>query len=563
MKQQSKSRVQQINEIKKLIREPFLFISILVIFYLLIVFVLFPIFQVFKTSFMIDGQLSLKNYRDVLRQSYYIRPLFNSILLGLIVATIGTFVGFVFAYAITRTPMRGKGIFRLIATFPMVSPPFVVALACILLFGRSGIFAGAIGNIYGLTGLTVVETIAYAPTAFLALIGVLQAIDPSLEEAAMDCGASRGKVFSTIIFPLALPGIVSAWLLVFIQSLADFGTPMILSGNYQVLSVQAYLQITGMFDLARGSTLAILLLVPTVIAFYLQKYLLSKKSYVTVTGKPTSATIKNLEWYIKYPIYAMCFLFALIVLLFYGMVVWGSFQKLWGVDSTLTLRNYVQMWKIGKKYIKDSLLLSAIVTPITGILGMFIAYLISRKQFIGRNLMEFSSMLTFAVPGTVVGIGYILAFNNPSFLMPVTLTGTSIIIITLLIFRNLPVGIRNGVAALEPIDPSIEEASIDLGADSGTTFRKITLPMITPAFFSGLANCFVRSMTAISAIIFVVSGRWNFITVAVLGFVDNSQYAQAAAMSLLLIAIVVLALGLIQLITNRLGKGMQSFSIIE
>ena len=562
MKQQSKSRVQQINEIKKLIREPFLFISILVIFYLLIVFVLFPIFQVFKTSFMIDGQLSLKNYRDVLRQSYYIRPLFNSILLGLIVATIGTFVGFVFAYAITRTPMRGKGIFRLIATFPMVSPPFVVALACILLFGRSGIFAGAIGNIYGLTGLTVVETIAYAPTAFLALIGVLQAIDPSLEEAAMDCGASRGKVFSTIIFPLALPGIVSAWLLVFIQSLADFGTPMILSGNYQVLSVQAYLQITGMFDLARGSTLAILLLVPTVIAFYLQKYLLSKKSYVTVTGKPTSATIKNLEWYIKYPIYAMCFLFALIVLLFYGMVVWGSFQKLWGVDSTLTLRNYVQMWKIGKKYIKDSLLLSLIVTPITGILGMFIAYLISRKQFIGRNLMEFSSMLTFAVPGTVVGIGYILAFNNPSFLMPVTLTGTSIII-TLLIFRNLPVGIRNGVAAIEQIDPSIEEASIDLGADSGTTFRKITLPMITPAFFSGLANCFVRSMTAISAIIFVVSGRWNFITVAVLGFVDNSQYAQAAAMSLLLIAIVVLALGLIQLITNRLGKGMQSFSIIE
>jgi len=168
---------------------------------------------------------------------------------------------------------------------------------------------------------------------------------------------------------------------------------------------------------------------------------------VTVTGKPTSATIKNLEWYIKYPIYAMCFLFALIVLLFYGMVVWGSFQKLWGVDSTLTLRNYVQMWKIGKKYIKDSLLLSAIVTPITGILGMFIAYLISRKQFIGRNLMEFSSMLTFAVPGTVVGIGYILAFNNPSFLMPVTLTGTSIII-TLLIFRNLPVGIRNGVAAI-------------------------------------------------------------------------------------------------------------------
>jgi len=546
-----------------MIGEPFLLLAILVVFYMLIVFVISPIFQVFKTSLSYEGNLSFQNYLDVLSHSYYIRPLINSMVLGVIVGTIGTIVGFMFAYAITRTPMKGKGMFRMIATFPIVSPPFVVALACILLFGRSGFFAGAIGNIYGLTGLVIVEVIAYSPTAFLALVGVLQAIDPALEEAAMDCGASRLKIFRTIILPLATPGVVSAWLLVFIESLADFGNPMILSGDFSVLSVQAYLQITGMFDLARGSTLAILLLIPTVVAFYLQKYLLSKKSYVTVTGKPTSATIKNLEWYIKAPVYAVCIFFAVVVLLFYGMVVWGSFQKLWGVDSSLTLRNYTQMWKMGKGYIVDSLIISAIVTPITGILSMFIAYLTTRKQFPGRNFIEFSSMLTFAVPGTVVGIGYILAFNTPSLLMPFTLTGTGFIIMILLIFRNLPVGIRNGVAAIQQIDPSIEEASIDLGADSSLTFRKITLPMITPAFFSGLATCFVRSMTAISAIIFVVSGKWNLITVAVLGFVDNSQYAQAAAMSLLLIAIVLAALGLIKLFTDRMGRGMNSSSILE
>jgi iron(III) transport system permease protein len=563
MNQINRTRSQHINEIKKLIKEPFLLISIVVIFYLLILFVIFPIYQVFKTSLSYEGSFSLKHYSDVLKQSYYVKPLINSMILGVFVATIGTFIGFVFAYAITRTPMKGKRVFRMIATFPIVSPPFVVALACILLFGRSGLFAGTIGNIYGLTGLTIVEVIAYSPTAFLALVGVLQAIDPSLEEAAMDCGASRIKIFMTIILPLATPGIVSAWLLVFIQSLADFGNPMILSGDFSVLSVQAYLQITGMYDLARGSTLAILLLLPTVLAFYLQKYLLSKKSYVTVTGKPTSATIKNLEWYIKAPVYTLCIFFALVVLLFYSMVVWGSFQTLWGVDSTLTFKNYIQMWRVGKGYIIDSLYISAIITPITGVLSMFIAYLISRKQFFGKNAMEFSSMLTFAVPGTVVGIGYILAFNTPSFLMPATLTGTGFIIMALLVFRNLPVGIRNGVAAIEQIDPSIEEASIDLGADSGTTFRKITLPMITPAFFSGLANCFVRSMTAISAIIFVVSGKWNFITVAVLGFVDNSQYAQAAAMSLLLIVIVLVVLGFIKFVTDRMGKGMQSVSIIE
>ncbi|MGD1817412.1 MAG: ABC transporter permease [Pleomorphochaeta sp.] len=555
-------RSQTIDDIKKIAREPLLLISILVIFYLLIVFVIFPIFQVFKTSFTYEGKFSFENIKEVIFQPYYIKPLIHSLILGVLVATIGTFFGFVFAYAITRTPMKGKSLFRLIATFPMVSPPFVVALACILLFGRSGILSNWLGNIYGLTGLTIVEVIAYTPTAFLALVGILKSIDPALEEAASDCGASRIRVFSTIIFPLSTPGLVSAWLLVFIQSLADFGNPMIISGDFSVLSVQAYLQITGMYDLARGATLAIMLLVPTVLAFYIQRYLLSKKSFVTVTGKPTASTIKNLEWYVKLPIYFFCIFFAFVVVLFYGMVIWGSFQKLWGVDSSFTLNNYIQMWDSGKGYIQDSFVIALIVTPITGLLSMFIAYLVTRKQFIGKNLMELSAMLTFAVPGTVVGIGYILAFNNPSALLPVSLTGSATIIIALLIFRNLPVGIRNGVAALNQIDPSIEEASIDCGADSGTTFRKITLPMITPALFSSLANSFVRSMTAISAIIFVVSGKWNLITVAILGFVDNSQYAQAAAMSLLLVAIVLIALGAIQLITNKIGKGM-NFSNLE
>ncbi len=563
MNKKKSGNTSRVINFKKLLREPVLLLSILIVFYLLTVFVIFPLFQVFKTSLTFEGKLGFGNYIEVMKKSYYIQPFINSMILGVLTATIGTFIGFIFSYAITRTPMKGKKIFRLIATFPIVSPPFVIALAAILLFGRSGVFGGMFGNIYGLKGLVLVEVIAYSPTAFLALVGVLRAIDPSLEEAAMDLGASRLRVFRKVIFPLATPGIVSAWLLVFIQSVADFGNPMIISGDFSVLSVQAYLQITGMYDLPRGATLAILLLIPTVAAFYLQKYFLSKKSYVTVTGKPTAATIKNLEWYIKLPVYSLCVFFAGVVLLFYGMVFYGSFQKLWGVDSTLTLDNYVQMWRVGKGYIFDSLIIASIVTPITGFFGMFIAYLITRKNFPGKNLMEFSSMLTFAVPGTVVGIGYVVAFNTTSAIMPFTLTGTGLIIIILLVFRNMPVGIRNGVAALQQIDPSIEEASIDLGADSGTTFRKITLPMITPAFFSGLVYSFVRSMTAISAIIFVVSGKWNLITVAILGFVDNSQYAQAAAMSLLLIVIVLIALGLIKLITDKLGQGMNSATVVE
>ncbi|MDD5497746.1 MAG: ABC transporter permease subunit, partial [Atribacterota bacterium] len=342
-----------------------------------------------------------------------------------------------------------------------------------------------------------------------------------------------------------------------------FGNPMVISGDFRVLSVQAYLQITGMYDLPRGSTLAMLLLIPTATAFFLQKYWVSRKSYVTVTGKPTGATIKNLDWYIKLPVYGVCLLYTGIVLLFYGTIVYGSFQTLWGVNPTLTLKNYVEMLEVGKDYLFDSVFLSSIATPITGILGMFIAYLIIRKKFIGRGLMEFISMLTFAVPGTVVGIGYILAFNQKSILFPFILTGTALIIIILLIFRDMPVGIRSGIAALQQIDPAIEEASTDLGADSNTTFRKITLPMIAPAFFSGLAYGFVKAMTAISAVIFVVSGKWNLITIAILGFVDNTQYARAAAMSIILIIIILIALGVIQFLVNRIGKGVRLTTIVE
>jgi len=557
-----------IGNLKLIWKEPLLLISIIAIFYFLLVFVAFPIFQVFKNSIFINKQLDFSNYLAIFSKRYYFQPFFNSMILGISTATVGTVVGFIFAYALTRTPIPFKNFFRVIATFPIISPPFVVALAAILLFGRSGVLAPYLSqiigkySIYGLGGLIIVETIAYSPTAFLTLFGILQAVDPALEEASMDLGASRAKVFSSITLPLTTPGIASAWLLVFIQSMADFGNPMVISGNYRVLSVQAFLQITGMYDLPRGSTLAILLLVPTLIAFFIQKYWVSRKSYVTVTGKPTGATIKRLEWYIKAPVYFCCVFFAAMVFLFYGMIIYGSFQTLWGVNSTLTLRNYIQTFQVGKDYLMDSLTLSTIATPITGVFGMFLAFLIIRKKFIGRGVMEFVSMLTFAVPGTVVGIGYILAFNVKSNLFPVVLTGTAWIIITLLIFRNMPVGIRSGIAALQQIDPSIEEASTDLGADSATTFRKITLPMIAPAFFSGLAYSFVKAMTAISAVIFVVSGKWNLITIAVLGFVDNARYAQAAAMSMILISIVLIALGIIQLVVNRIGKGTRSISLV-
>ena len=545
------------SDVRKLFKDPLLLVGILLVNLFLFLFIVLPLFKIFQLSFEENGRFSLGIFWDLMSKRYNVQPLIHSLTLGVTVSILGTIVGFVFAYAITRVDIPWKRFFNITATFPIIAPPFMMSLSAILLFGKQGFVSKLIlqnmiqFQIYGFYGLLMVETLTYFSTAYLTLYGVLQAIDPALEDAALDLGASKGKIFRSITLPLATPGIASAVLLVFSQSLADFGNPIILAGNYTILATQAYLTIVGMYDMKGGAALAILLLIPSLIAFFLQKYWVSRKSYVTVTGKPSSGRIKMDDPLTRYGIFGLCLFLTLIIFLFYGMVIFGSLVKLWGANHTLTLDNYKHVFTIGWEYIKDTLLLSSIATPLAGILAMIIAFLVVRKQFPGKRLMEMVSLLTFAVPGTVVGIGYILAFNQP----PLVLTGTAAIIVLLFIFRDIAVGVQTGIAELQQIDPSIEEASTDLGADSSFTFRKITLPLIAPAFYSGLAFTFVKCMTAISAVIFVVSGKWNLITIAILGSVENSDLSQAAAFSVVIIIFILIALWAIQWLVNQLGRG--------
>ena len=542
------------SDIRKLWREPLLLFGITLVSVFLFLFIVLPLFKIFQLSFEENGHYSLKVFAELLSKSYNVQPLIHSLTLGAAVSILGTVIGFIFAYAVTRVDIPWKRFFNVTATFPIIAPPFMMSLSAILLFGKQGFVSNMILNdiihfkIYGFYGLLVVETLTYFSTAYLTLYGVLQAIDPALEDAALDLGAPKWKVFTRITLPLATPGIASAILLVFSQSLADFGNPMILAGNYTILATQAYLTIVGMYDMRSGAGLAILLLIPSLIAFGLQKYWVSRKSYVTVTGKPSSTRIKMDHPVTKYSIFGLCLLLTGVIFLFYGMVLFGSFVKLWGANPDLTFVYYKHVFTVGWGFIRDTLLLSSIATPIAGILAMIIAFLVVRKNFPGKRLMELVSLLTFAVPGTVVGIGYILAFNE----YPLKLTGTAAIIVLLFIFRDLAVGVQTGIAELQQIDPSIEEAATDLGADSATTFRRITLPLITPAFYAGLAFTFVKCMTAVSAVIFVVSGKWNLITIAILGSVENSDLSQAAAFSVVIIVFILLALWLIQFLVKQM-----------
>jgi iron(III) transport system permease protein len=542
-------------ELSALKREPYLLLLIMIIFILLFLFSAYPIYQVFKATIVGESGFDPSIIIKQITSSVFLHTLWNSIKLGVIAATFATVIGFVFAFAITRTTMKGKKFFHLIALLPIISPPFVIALSVILLFGRNGLISNGIfgitdSNVYGFTSLLFIQTLAFFPIAYLNLRGVLESIDPSVEDAALNLGASRWSVFKSITFPLAVPAVLSSLLLVFIKSIEDFGNPMVIAGEYKTLAVEAYLQIVGMYDLRSGAFLAIALLLPALTAYFIQKYWISKKSYVTVTGKPSQVSIKINEKYIVYPLLGFCTLITGVVLLFYGSVLWGSFVKLWGVDNSLTLDHFKYIFTVGFDSIKDTIFLAVVSTPITGILGMLIAYLLIRKQFMGKKLMEFFTIIPFAVPGTVVGIGYILAFNQK----PLILTGTALILILAFTSRNITVGIEAGTNSLRQVDQSIEEASTILGANSFKTFWHISLPLMKSAFFSGLVYSFVKSMTSISAIIFLVSVNWNLMTVSILSQVEASRLGAAAAFCIILITIILVVISIMEILVNRVGN---------
>ncbi len=548
------ARTKKWNETKMMMRQPILLVAVVVIVALLLLFVVYPLFKVLAFSLTDEnGSLSLATLGSIFSTSRYLKTFGRTMALGLIVAVISTFIGYIFAFTITRTNVPCKGFLKTIATLPILSPPFILSLSIIFLFGKQGIITkellGITGNnVYGMGSLIVVQVMSFFPIAYMTLSGILSSIDASVEDAACNMGASRWHTFWTVTFPLSLPGIISGCLLVFIQSLEDFSNPATIGGDYTTLSVEVYQIITGSYDMRKGSVLAILLLLPAMIAFLLNKYWVNKKSFVTVTGKPTQARKLMDEGHIKWPLFAFCMVIAAVIILFYGTVVFGSFVKTWGYDYTLTLDQYTRALAYGWDSLKNSMVLGLISALIGGMLGMVIAYLTAKRNYFGKRFIEVSSVLMFAVPGTVLGISYVLAFNTK----PIVLTGTALILIIVFTFRNMPVAIESGTTTLLQIDNSIEEASTILGADSGYSFRRITLPMLRNAFFSGIVYSFVKAITAVSAVIFLVSPRWNLVTSKIYTLFDQAKYSQAAAFVTMLVVILLVFIGIFNTLINLL-----------
>ena len=304
----------KLNESKMILRQPLLLISIILTILLLLLFVVYPLVRVLIHSMTdAEGNFSLENLITILSTSRYLAVFGRTMLLGVVVAFLSTFIGYIFAYTISRVNVPCKGFLKTIATLPILSPPFILSLSIIFLFGKQGFITkellGITGNnVYGMGSLVVVQTMSFFPIAYMTLSGILSSIDASVEDAACNMGAGRWKTFWTVTFPLSLPGIISGFLLVFIQSLEDFTNPATLGGDFTTLSIEVYQIITGSYDMQKGSVLALLLLLPAVTAFLLNKYWVNKKSFVTVTGKPTQARKLINEAHIKWPLFAFAWL---------------------------------------------------------------------------------------------------------------------------------------------------------------------------------------------------------------------------------------------------------------
>lgn len=549
---------------KKLLSDPIMMGMIIVLLVFLLLFIVYPLFVLLIDSIYTEGRLTLDVFKRVLSMERFRQAFVNTVQLGFITGILSTIIGLLFAYVDVYVKLRFRVIeklFNVVSLLPVVSPPFVLSLSTIMLFGRSGIITRNLlkiydSNVYGLKGIVIVQTLTFFPVCYLMLKGLLKNIDPSIEEAARDMGASRWKVFTSVTLPLMLPGLGNAFLVTFIESVADFANPMLIGGDFDTLATTIYLQVTGSYDSTGAAAMSVILLSLTLILFFIQKYYLERKTAATLTGKASRERMPITDKSVTVPLTTICTLLAAFVVLMYIMIPFGALFKLWGRDYSLSLKWFEYLFKYsGWKAFKDSFLLSIIAAPITALMSMVIAYLVVKKKFRSKAFIEFTSMLAMAVPGTVLGIGFIRGYANGIFQTGLLkgVYGTAAILIIVFIVRSLPVGTRSGISALRQIDKSIEESAYDLGAGSGKVFTTVTLPLIKDSFFSGLVTSFVRSITAISAIILLVTPQFLLITCQINEFAEKGYYGVACAYATILIAIVYAAVLLMNLFIRFFG----------
>jgi iron(III) transport system permease protein len=521
-----------------------------ILFLLLAIFLLYPIFAVLIKSIKGPQGFTLSYYLKFFLKGYYFRSLLNTLALGFINTAVCLIAGFCLAYLTTRGPLYLRKPLKFISMMPLIAPPYLFAISLIILFGRNGILTKAFGlswSIYGFSGVVIAQTLAFIPLAYLMIENTLMSLNPNLEESAYDLGASEIRIIRTITIPLLAPGILKAGLLVFVMTIAEFGNAAILGGRTPFLAPDTYQMIIGEGDFEMGSVLSVILIIPCILIFFIHNYLLTGKKFTTIGGTPVASEPRKMTGLVKLPFLIISCLAGLVIIISFGVVLVASFTQLLGVKNEIVFSHILNF--DSNRAIYNSIKVSLIAAFIGAIIGTLLAYVIVRGKFFGRNFIEMISLSGFALPGTVIGIGYLLAFNTP----PFKLTGGIMILALNCVFRFLAVGVEAGISKLHQINIEIEEASSDLGANFMTTFYRIVLPIMFPAFIAGFIYTFMTTIVSLSAVVFLVSPGFELAAVKIFDAAVYGEIGVASATTMKLVAIVILCMVILNYLTKKTG----------
>jgi iron(III) transport system permease protein len=531
------------------------------LFLVLAFFLLYPIIAVLLKSVWDPSGFTLNYYRVFFRAEYYFQSLYNTLLLGAINTVVCVVIGFCLAYMTTRGPWLLRKPLKIISLIPLIAPPYLFALSLIILFGRNGLITRALDlswQLYGFTGVVVSQSLAFIPLAFMMIESTLMSLNPNLEESAYDMGATEATILRTITIPLLAPGLLKAALLIFVMTIAEFGNAAILGGRTPFLAPDTYTVITGESDFNMGSVLSVVLIAPCVIIFLVHNYLLEGKKFTTIGGKPVASEPRKITPLVLVPFIIITTIAAGAILICFGVVFVASFYKILGVTHDVVLSNYLDF--TSNRAIFNSIRVSFMAAAIGAVIGVLLAYVIVRGKFFGRAFIEMISLSGFALPGTVLGIGYLLAFSAP----PLKLTGGIMILALNCVFRFIAVGVEAGISKLHQIHIEIEEASADLGASFLTTFYKIVLPIMFPAFIAGFVYTFMTAIVSLSAVVFLVSPGFDLASVKIFDAAVYGEVGVASATTMKLVLIVMLCMLILDFVSKktRLGASMKKSAAV-
>ncbi|WP_151409763.1 ABC transporter permease [Anaerococcus sp. Marseille-P9784] len=501
-----------------------------------ILFILMPFLSVFIESFIIDGSLNFKYYKDILANK---NLLYNSLKLGVLTSLLSLITSVIVSVYTYLSDKKIQKIINVILAITLISPPFVTSLSYINLFGRRGFITYNIlhlsFNPYNMWGVSFMQTLSFLSLNCLVLLGLLNNMSKDILNSARSLGADTNSIIIDIIIPQLKNGLITVFLLSFFKAMSDFATPSIIGGKFNVLALESYFEVIANGNLAKASTLNILLLLPILLVFIISNIFNKEKTLVANSYAQNDVNIKRDGLIFKIFRVLSIFILLLLVLL-YGSIILSAFSRMKNGHLILTLENFAKT----RNYINKAMLRSVIYSLISAffgtLIGLLIGYYIIIKNSKFMKIIDVFSNLPYIIPGTFFGLGYLLYFKSP----PIMITGTSIIVVLNVLFKQLPFSSRVGNAAMKSVDPGIVNSIRDLGGNTFYEIKDGIIPNIKASIRISLINSFVTTMTTVGSIIFLVYPGKKLMTLVMFDVINSGKYNEGSVIALLIMIICLL-----------------------